>query len=699
MPIYRPKLSFDNLLESDSISTLFQRLVRFLLHFVLRFFELSGILLSILITVGFFVIMLLPQAKQLYSDILEHSNFGGLLVMFFCFAFFHFFVLLTTIYNRGFTENDLNVSFGGLFVLPMIFIGIYSITMALRFEDWFAYYSHAIIFILFLGVCWFIHRYLEMLNDNQKRNRSLMGSLWVFVLLVDIVLGLMVLNKDLYSNWFSKAASITIVIYIFYAISIRAFFFYIWLVFVENVMSRMRLLKIKSSQKNLVEFGQLLYFGFILFVMIGSAIALYRPRSLDHAIAKNGIITKPLDRAFLPLSDYDEMFLKKIKNQPANAPVYLITGQGGGSRAAATMTHILYKLDHEADLDFYNRIYAISAISGSTTGAAQYMVQKEHQRQDPDFDFQNLTERLFSYNYVSPAMYQLLFRNSLNNLLWFKMPFRFDRNQELAYDEAYNLEKLLHENPQKVRRDQNENLTDSTAYWYRPFNYYYSGESDLDMVRNPLLLSNSYDMLSHQRVIASPFLLDEKIPRTIDINRVLYQKEKILSLGTAVGISQYFPIINDLGFYQDDENLISLYDGGIYDNASFEMTQIMYNRLRNLLNKNGLSDKPIVVLSVKNLNIYKRLPIPLNAVEAFGSGAISSILYSHQQMDENNLRTIIEQNRDEFVSFDCFLPQVEKDITLSRWLTADELHKIDQLTSREILRNVGFLSGSRVGVD
>ncbi len=691
MPRSGLRAYFEKIFTAESFGTLIGRLVRFLLYFLLRFFEFSGIFFSILVTIGFFLLMLLPQAKQMYSNVLEHSNFGGLLVMFVCFAFFHFFVLLTTIYNRGLSENDLNVFFGALFVLPMILIGVYSITLALKFENWFAYYSHAIILVLFMGLCFWINQVLVALSDNQRRNASLIRSISLFIIAMDIALGVAVLNKDIYSSLFYNAPSLTIVIYVFYAISIRGFFFYIWLFLVERVMSRMRLLQMKSNQKFLVELGQLIYFTIVLGLIISSAIWMYRPRSTEKAVQKNSIITRPLQSPLSSVSEYDYAFLHKISKDTVSTPIYLMAGQGGGSRAAATISQIMYRLDQDPTLHFYDRIYAISAISGSTTGAAQYLVQKEHALTHPDFIFSNQTDKLYSYDFVSPTFYNLLFKNTINNLLWFSMPFRFDRNQELAYDEAYNLERLTLGQDYLITRDQNDPDYEILPYWYTPINEYYVGSSSADRVRHPMLISNSYDVMSHTPIVAAPFQMKNLVEESIDITSLLAEEQRTLSIGTSVGISQYFPMINDLGYYQTEDRLYSFYDGGIYDNLALESTEKIYNHLRRLLDDNGLEEKPIKILAIKNLNIYKLFPPPLNEAEALTSGTVSSILYAHQQQDEKDLISALQSPHDDYISFDCFLPEDKKDITLSRWLTADELKTIERLTSQEIEKNRGRL--------
>lgn len=75
---------------------------------------------------------------------------------------------------------------------------------------------------------------------------------------------------------------------------------------------------------------------------------------------------------------YQNKITTKVFNQEDSNVLYLISGQGGGSRAGTWFLFNMGKFE-SLDQNFYEKIFSISAVSGSISGANMYLAAKNFQ--------------------------------------------------------------------------------------------------------------------------------------------------------------------------------------------------------------------------------------------------------------------------------------------------------------------------------
>ena len=91
--------------------------------------------------------------------------------------------------------------------------------------------------------------------------------------------------------------------------------------------------------------------------------------------------------------------------------VYLVSGQGGGSRAGAWLLMNMLNLA-DKDSSFYRNTFSISTVSGSSSGANMFLAiqdLKEKFKEDSVVHRQlkpfDITKSIYSQNYVNGALY------------------------------------------------------------------------------------------------------------------------------------------------------------------------------------------------------------------------------------------------------------------------------------------------------
>jgi len=142
----------------------------------------------------------------------------------------------------------------------------------------------------------------------------------------------------------------------------------------------------------------------------------------------------------------DSQFVNFIQNQPGRMEsdtitAYLIAGQGGGSRAGATIFSFLSMLDPAIQ----DNIFAISTVSGSSSGAGYYLSLKEYLRQEKNStcipigrsDINNkMLKTLYQHDLISVSLFKLLFTDWVP---FIRKHFDDNRNHSLKWEEKNRL--------------------------------------------------------------------------------------------------------------------------------------------------------------------------------------------------------------------------------------------------------------------
>lgn len=266
----------------------------------------------------------------------------------------------------------------------------------------------------------------------------------------------------------------------------------------------------------------------------------------------------PLVRQALP--DHFDAWLthrQKKMRQKDPYPVFLLVGEGGGSRAGLWMSHLLSSLQDSTDGAFTEHTYAMSTVSGSTTGAGTffYFLKNNYGSLGPR------SRIMFQTNYLSSSLAHLMGQDALKSIIPGIYPRREGRHRDRAAQiehewaiGAWNALRL--DESYRLRPPADSSLHQPfTSFWQT-----YDGQYDLDL---PILIANSTRVETGRPAIISPINLASKDP-AYNILEHLQADGREISLITGMHLSSRFPIINAAAKL---DGLGYFVDGGYYDNS------------------------------------------------------------------------------------------------------------------------------------
>lgn len=113
---------------------------------------------------------------------------------------------------------------------------------------------------------------------------------------------------------------------------------------------------------------------------------------------------------------------------PINVPLVIVTGSGGGIRAAEFFAQTMARLDEITKGRFGDHVFAISSVSGSSLGAALWikargLAHEQFPMGNERFSIVNgIVNKFFSIDYISPITAGLLLHDAAQQLLPFPLP-------------------------------------------------------------------------------------------------------------------------------------------------------------------------------------------------------------------------------------------------------------------------------------
>lgn len=286
-----------------------------------------------------------------------------------------------------------------------------------------------------------------------------------------------------------------------------------------------------------------------------------------HEVQYTTAAPLPLERQALP--DHFESWLtlrQKNMRQKDPYPIFMVVGEGGGSRAGLWMSHLLASLQDSTDGAFTEHTYAMSTVSGSTTGAGTFMYFLKN-------NYGQLGQRsriMFQTNYLSSSLAHLMGQDALKSII----PGIYRKRDGRHRDRAAQLEKEWSIGAWNALQghDGYDLRPPADSSMQRPFTSFwqsYDGSYDLEM---PLLFANTTRVETGRPAAVSAVRLPSADP-AYDILGYLEKDDHHLSLITGMHLSSRFPIINAMGKI---DGLGHFADGGYYDNSGAStMNQIL----------------------------------------------------------------------------------------------------------------------------
>lgn len=311
------------------------------------------------------------------------------------------------------------------------------------------------------------------------------------------------------------------------------------------------------------------YYG-LTFTIIGLIVLniFWNLRNVDL----HDVVTQPVEQNTGRQMELEEHFKNWVAERETEImasdsfPIFLVVGQGGGSRAAFWTNTVLCGLHDTTGGQFSQHLYAISTASGSSFGAGAYLTfLKEKLRLQDHLPIRKkikpkrkkweiCANRLpFERNYLSANLAYFMGRD-----LWagtFLPVFKHNREKKLE-DDRNKYVGLALEN--MIEKPNGENIVN----WFeRPFLDLWGDGLKYQI---PIFFPNTARVEDGKRGLVSPVIVDTTFfTDPLDIVGHLEASKESMSLSTAINLSTRFPFLNAGGKI---EGLGHFVDGGYYDN-------------------------------------------------------------------------------------------------------------------------------------
>jgi hypothetical protein len=393
-------------------------------------------------------------------------------------------------------------------------------------------------------------------------------------------------------------------------------------------------------------------YRFVLLVIILVVVNLYffsssNSHRIRKEVAKTGAFIPELLRP--TLTGYFNDWYKNRNITGNDSVVYLISGQGGGSRAAAWFFMNMSELDSK-DSNFFKKVFSISTVSGSSTGANMFLASRFKGFRLSGNNIKEKVTGLYGRNYMSSCFFGVMLGDFIESI--------FDAGDEFPRDRNYHL--------QKEELAAFEQTFDTTAndFFENDFMWQYT----IPDQHWPLFFLNTTVVNFGTRAVFSPVKMND-----FSIARDLYLEFKKstcndgdnIPLVTCVNQSQAFPI---LSAYNYMDCIGRLGDGGISENSGCATTLEIYKQLRRYCDSNNLSNVKFVCLNITNGSLTENFKVEYSKASIFNtlSAAINSPFDGSETYAYKNLtREINYMNKGDIV-IDCSL---DSSITLTRTMS------------------------------
>jgi hypothetical protein len=295
-------------------------------------------------------------------------------------------------------------------------------------------------------------------------------------------------------------------------------------------------------------------------------------------------------------------------------PVFFVTAAGGGMYAAYQTAITLARLQDRCP-NFAQHVFAISAVSGGSLGAAVFSGLAKHYA--PNIPHQGcqlgpaspgeMEKRVQRYfldaDFLAPVVAASLFPDFLQRFL----PISFNR-----LDRAQALEKSLAQAwDQAVPEKADDN----------PFLKPFLSHRDAGQP-GPALLLNATDVEHGHRVVISPFEIVSlaEIGNIVEMTRITEFHNSMRKLGKrssdefaqdltlsgAVGLSSRFPWILPAGKLPRDRSDMRIVDGGYIENSGAETVLDLLRTLRSSYFGKGPQQITVHIISIGSLQLVER---------------------------------------------------------------------------------------------
>jgi hypothetical protein len=558
------------------------------------------------------------------------------------------------------------------------------------------------LFAVIFGAAFLVY-VLDWVNYLYFRNTFILHR-W-FLIVLSVVLGFMVF----YGVWTKSFDEIS-----FYINSVMLLIAIRWVLKPNDQTAKKGIMGWLSNPSKTFKDNQLQLFSTCLVAYL--LLNLIMPNHASHN-AKLTNERAPIE--LMPLENYVEGWLdNRLEGHDTAAifDVYILAGQGGGSRAAYWFSKVATHLNQELKGGFRERCLALSTVSGSSVGAQSIVALWAKKPNAPTSITEGFSRNAFSHNYLAGGLSDIFFRDNIASF-WPStgnrnplLGSRGGRNRRLQKEEASRIEDAIEGKDWDMYggfplwTSMTSYYPDTTTADQDFWSFYYNSQNQ-PTYQVPLFFANTTQVKEGKRSFVSPVKMDSAIFRnTFNLTDLLRKHRKGIALTGAANLSELFPYIsastrfnllknNDLARTNGvtpNEAEEYFVDGGYYENYGLTTAGEVYRMAQNVINKHprfrNVRLKLVMIAnaqtgSATNLNSMSQTMIPPTAMyqTAFGGHAESALTDCRADMPQNCFYEVV---LDEGGNFD--------EVPLSRLLSKKVITTMDTLVKSEkgILRLV-----------
>ncbi len=325
------------------------------------------------------------------------------------------------------------------------------------------------------------------------------------------------------------------------------------------------------------------------------------------------------------LDDYlDRWFEARRANLPDSAlqekfPLFIIMGEGGGSRAAY-WTNLTLGAFHKATQGrFQDHTLAITTVSGSSFGAAVHLAQLHHEKSEGLPEGMELNTSVnegstFEGNYLSTSLVQFMggdfWRTVLPPLYYISE--KDDRAHHLEWEWSRGVQRAI------TKLGGSEDV----QVFQKPYlSHYYDSQGNI-RTDLPLYLPNTTHVGTGNRSLISPIKIFDDTDHSTEVFDFVGMQGRDLPLATAALLSARFPYINPGGVIGPDDQFV---DGGYYENIGGVTAKELLDKTESYLEANGL-DSLVEIHLLTIFNGKKELDAPPVSEKTDGSLAPQALV-------------------------------------------------------------------------
>ncbi len=431
------------------------------------------------------------------------------------------------------------------------------------------------------------------------------------------------------------------------------------------------------------------------------------PNEATHDVALlNSRHETPEMPRLAPTKDYITGWLdsRQKKLGKDSFDVYIVAGQGGGSRGAYWFSKIMTEMDVITEGSFRQQCLAMSTVSGSSVGAQGIVALWDSIPFSPQNNASILSKfsrNAFQHNFLSGNLADLFFKDNMAAFWPSTGDFnpltlgRGDRNHRLQHEEAVRISDALAGGDKPTdgvsdwsifkafRLKALKNCATNAPFW----SYYYADfRSDKPRFKAPLLFANTCQVQEGKRSFVSPVRYDSTLfVNSFDLTNKLTKHSKSMSLTSAANLSELFPYLSmasRLTLTKSEE--YNFVDGGYYENygltTAYELIRFCADSVKTMPKYKGIRLHLIAIINSQEVVADNTIE-GISQVTAPVQAIMGATFGGHADHKLKEIRAM--SGRNNFSFYEIKLPYTDDKsiVPLSRMLSIQSMEYMDKMAT------------------